>query len=384
VQVRNLPVQGAPGLRPGLSFTHGSDIALRAGGGVDRQRSLAHEVAHVVQHRGGGWGLSDLSSLGTSRGRGIQADGGFTDKELAVLREQMAREGGPLGLRQRTPFPGDPVATTPGPVSSGSCPGGCHGSTDPRWRGVPAPPQRRTREQWEASHRAEHGAHLAGPQTGLAADVRTTGQQLVEQRRSLLAAAAEATAAPAANPQDPFGRLLLTPPPGWSRPVFPATLPETWATAHRESVLVSLLAPAGQLTPETAASPRIALMDYYRVAVALSEQFDRAYARRERESRALTDAMRTSSPQCPGNCHTSASAPAPRGFVAPDPSAPGLRLTADLVAAAETRSSGKRCSAASTWTPGSWTPSHCPSSRPTAPLPKDSSTRGRCSAGSSG
>src|SRR6185437_1229908 len=70
------------------AFSVGADIVL-GGPGTGSDRTLAHEIAHVVQHGGGNHELSDLSGSGQLHG-----DGGLSDRDAQAIRDWLAGKSG--------------------------------------------------------------------------------------------------------------------------------------------------------------------------------------------------------------------------------------------------------------------------------------------------
>jgi len=87
VRVHELPPALAAS-RGGRAFSTGSDIVLPASPShAHNHRALAHEIAHVVQHHGGGPSLSDLSSGAPGL---VQGDGGMSERDMQLLRGWLA------------------------------------------------------------------------------------------------------------------------------------------------------------------------------------------------------------------------------------------------------------------------------------------------------
>ncbi|HEX4729214.1 MAG TPA: DUF4157 domain-containing protein, partial [Jatrophihabitans sp.] len=70
------------------AFSVGADIVL-GGPGHGSDRTLAHELAHVVQHGGGNHELSDLSG-----GQQLHGDGGLSDRDAQAIRDWLAGGSG--------------------------------------------------------------------------------------------------------------------------------------------------------------------------------------------------------------------------------------------------------------------------------------------------
>ena len=320
------------------------------GGPQERGRRLRHEVAHVVQHLGGGPGLSDLRGTVTAQG-----DGGLDAADLAAIGTWLDGTGGPpVGGVGSHPAPPawsptgldgtafgpfrsvrtggaltdvDPYAALAGDV----CPS-CHQTREEllrarRDRLARADRERRVRERhtrWEGSHEDTHATFLEGPATSLADDIAASRDQLVVQRMALLRAAA-ARSAP-----DPFAALLdVAGPRGGTltgtapRPAFPADLADAWRGAHQERSVVAALLRDRLLTPEGAAVARARYQDFYRLLLPVVEQEDARLAAWAQESQRLADALRPPPNPCP-SCHSETPPPA-RTFRAPPARAPDVR-----------------------------------------------------------
>jgi hypothetical protein len=88
------------------AFSVGADIVL-GGPGNGSDRTLAHEIAHVVQHGGGNRDLADLSGSDQQ----LHGDGGLSDRDAQAIRDWLAGTPG---------NPGQGRSITLGPGSFGS------------------------------------------------------------------------------------------------------------------------------------------------------------------------------------------------------------------------------------------------------------------------
>ena len=256
-----------------LAFTAGSHVVFRdpsGPSGAAGQRTLAHELAHVVQQ-------------GRGRSRAVQRVGAadpvfpHTQAEREFVRraeeEEKAREA--------------------------------------------------KHQAWKVSHRAEHASYLKTVSGGsIARDIESTRSQLVESRMALIAEASARLPAPTPFPGSPFPgiRRSWTPP-----PAIPAELAPAYARAEQEVVVVETLLPGNQFTPEDASTARAAFDAFLSTLLPVAEVADR----RDQELYDLTNpiqAPRPTSMPCPGSCHTPNPGPpvrAPRPVPVPD--APRLR-----------------------------------------------------------
>jgi Domain of unknown function (DUF4157) len=347
---------------PGRAFTVGADIVVPDGASP---RTLRHEVAHVVQHAGGGGGLSDGSGGPRVQGQG----GGLSRQELDAVQawiDQAAddRAAADLGAWLGAPRPsgaGQPLTPWP-PIQPGQAtqpwPGSATGGTDPSWqsastvcpnchqrpgeilaaRQASEERQRRKREEqerhgrWEASHVREHGTYLKGEQTTLAQDIEESRSQLSAQRVVLLEEAARRSVArrgaALVRPQWtlPTGGASLT---GTLPPLFPETMAQAWATANQEAVVVRTLTARNLFVPEAAALARQHFLDLYLLMLPLAEHTDQVEAEREAQSQAFAAATRRKPNPCP-SCHDQMP-DQPRVYRAPPPSAPSLKAAHDAV-----------------------------------------------------
>lgn len=263
-----------------LAFTAGTHIVFRdpAGPtGAGGQRTLAHELAHVVQQDGG-------------RSRVVQRVGAadpvfpYTAAEREFDRRQREEEK----AKRRA--------------------------------------EEAAHEAWVASHRTEHAKYLKTLSGGsIARDIEATKSQIVERRMALIAQAAARPPGPTPFPgmESPFPGAA---PPWTPHAVIPPELATVYSVAEQEVVVVETLLPGNQFTPETASSARAAFDEFLVTLLPVVETEDK----RDQELYELMAPLERPRPTtiaCPGSCHTPNPGPPlrePRPV--PVPSAP--RLTA--------------------------------------------------------
>ena len=167
--------------RNGRAFSTGTDIVLgtpvrhpQAG------RTLAHELAHVVQHGGGGRGLSDLSG---SSNQLVQGDGGLTDRDRQAIRDWIdASSGTPGGGSPDTGGAGG-WPRSPGPMYTFPSPGQTTRQTDFSHSTICNVNCHQTPEEQrqEAARRAEE-AHTAALRRAWPGLVRTQGASELDKQ----------------------------------------------------------------------------------------------------------------------------------------------------------------------------------------------------------
>jgi|GEM_PF-6712247 len=316
------------------AFSVGSDIVLGSPAQGRGSRTLAHEIAHVVQHGGGGHGLSDLSGAGPL----VQGDGGLTDQDTELIRAWLASDAGAGGA---PPFPGagtvgrsqltalggtptfgfpSPSRNTQAPLSGVSsahitiCNTNCHQTPDEQRqeaaRRAEEARQAALRQAWPGAHRAQSGAELGKQGASIQDDIDASRAAEGQLRVRMFDAALGAGRAGA--PRSP-GQL-------------DDRIRDSWIAAEQAAVMIDAVFRASGTNPV----PAVVTDPLRPWFVAFYASVNRMFRRRDTEERSLANAMRRSpfgqaapnrptGPACPGGCHTSNTPSAGNLGTFPDP-----------------------------------------------------------------
>lgn len=293
VRLHDLP----PGLERSAgprAFTIGSNVALaggpRAAARPAMARTVAHEIAHVVQQVGPGAAAKEPV---------VQADGELTDEDLAVIRQWLAEDPagsgpleGPPGLASgqlRLPeFPSRDIRFGTRPPPGYVCPGSCHQSPQEMWEAQ----QRREAERreaakraaWQGMHAAQAEAELRQQTGSLQEDIAAGRGAVAKVRLQLFDLALHGRTA-----RTPAGGTTLTP-----------HMRDSWFQAEQAALVIdATLRAAGSapLPPEVANRLRSIFVGYYAAVSGLMRNVDAG------ERRAVANARQTARNLCPGSCH---------------------------------------------------------------------------------
>ncbi|HST47799.1 eCIS core domain-containing protein [Jatrophihabitans sp.] len=308
------------------AFSVGSDIVLGGPASGRGSRTLAHEIAHVVQHGGGGRGLSDLSGSGQL----VQGDGGLTDQDAQLIRDWLASGGSaggapsfpaggpgnrltPLGGGSPFGFPA-PGQNTLNPRQSGSsthitiCNANCHQTPDEQRqeaaRRAEEARQAALRQAWPGAVSSQSAAELGKQGASIQDDIDASRQAEGQLRVRMFDAALGA------------GRTGAASSPGQ----LDDRVRDAWIAAEQAAVMVDAVFRASGTNPV----PAVVTDPLRPWFVAFYASVSRMFRRLDTEDRALANAMRRSpfgqsapnrptGPACPGGCHTPSN-PSPGGF----------------------------------------------------------------------
>ncbi len=317
------------------AFSVGSDIVLGGPAQGRGSRTLAHEIAHVVQHGGGGRGLSDLSS---SSGQLAQGDGGLTDRDAQLIRDWLAsgagasgspgfpatgfgNQGGltPMGGGAAFGFP-QPAQATPGfgqGTSSSSvtiCNTNCHQTPDEQRqaaaRRAEEARQAALRRAWPGAHRTQSTAELDRQGSTIQDDIDASRQAEGQLRVRMFDAAIGA------------GRTGAARGPGQ----LDDRVRDSWIAAEQAAVMIDAVYRASGTNPV----PAVVTDPLRPWFVAFYASVSRLFRRLDTDDKVLANALRRSpfgppvttrptGPACPRGCHAP-STPSLGGFDAfPEP-----------------------------------------------------------------
>jgi hypothetical protein len=319
------------------AFSVGSDIVLgRPVQGRRGSRTLAHEIAHVVQQGGGGRGLSNLSGSGQL----VQGDGGLTEGDAQLIRDWLASGAG-AGGAPGFPATGSgsqgglmpmgggtssfpllvPTPANPRQGASSShttiCNTNCHQSPDEQRqeaaRRAEEAHQAALRRAWPGLHRSQSTAELDRQGGTIQDDIDASRQAEGQLRVRMFDAAIGA------------GRTGAAGGPGQ----LDDRIKDSWIAAEQAAVMIDAVFRASGTTPV----PAVVTDPLRPWFVAFYASVSRLFRQLDTDEKVLANALRRSSfgqpsttqpigSPCPGGCHAPTT-PSLRGFgTFPEPTTP--------------------------------------------------------------
>ncbi|HJQ02655.1 MAG TPA: DUF4157 domain-containing protein [Jatrophihabitans sp.] len=296
------------------AFSVGSDIVLGGPAQGRGSRTLAHEIAHVVQHGGGGRGLSDLSG-----GQLVQGDGGLTDQDAQLIRDWLASSGGTggtpglsTGQGRLTPLGGGPTFGFPSPAQNPPssritiCNANCHQTPDEqRQEAARLAEERRQaalRQAWPGAVRSQSTGELDRQGSTIQDDIDASRQAEGQLRVRMFDAALGA------------GRTGATGGPGQLND----QVRDAWIAAEQAAVMIDAVFRASGTNPV----PAVVTDPLRPWFVAFYASVSRMFRQLDTDDKMLANTLRrspfgqppTNRPACPGGCHTPATPSLGGGF----------------------------------------------------------------------
>lgn len=326
------------------AFSVGRDIVLGAHAqDAGSQRTIAHEIAHVVQSGGGGRGLSDSSG---EPGQLVQGDGGLTDRDAELIRDWLGSTaipgagpaiaagnsfGAPItndfppsqGLRFNFPLPSQTGTPRLGPTSAQMtiCNANCHQSPQEQHeaaaRRAEEARQAALREAWPGLHKVQSDPELGKQGSTLQDDIDSSRAAEGQLRVQMFDAAMRSGSRSLGVNSTRLGERVR----------------DSWMVAEQAAVMIDAVYRSAGAAPVPAAvvDPlRPWFVDFYASVSRLFQRLDsndRSLSLRLSQFQFLpSSSASVTGRSCPGGCHTSSgsgSSAIPELFPSASPISPG-------------------------------------------------------------